>query len=480
MSEPEMDLGSRRALHRAEERKLQDAFRRAVVEFEVRSQRAPGSPLLWDRILLHAREWDKLEPFLPGPTGYEVLAGPPDGAPDAGMAWVVGWRECRSCGSSVQEGLVRSMQNLGTNAPLQGRWAQCLSCQNAAREGTTIRAMEEAQSGFGLAPRLATGTRVRMRSTGGPGAVVRVTGQHSEWVYRVARTSEDAPESLVHVSRLRAGCAPLPVVSPRPIRALPFSVTGGGRDIGVMITGGDDGGSLTEELGRGPGAHKGGADEVFIEQYVGAVAGPDGVTEEGDQVPPEDLWNKPPEVAGTHATFHARVNGIACKVSGDTCAEHCLVLRKLVTASVWANRRRANARLKGVGGVSSCEWFVMVKLQLGESTRQSTCGAWVWAILVEPGLIPFPDVAMIVDLTTLAALTWGVKFDQSLNYSVVIKSDEELHEAVEKAGREKLGGSLTHRVPRPMQAGPPYGGPTGAPGQGGSRYEARPRWVRAQ
>jgi hypothetical protein len=116
------------------------------------------------------------------------------------------------------------MQNLGTNAPLQGRWAQCLSCQNAAREGTTVEAMEEAQSGFGLAPRLATGTRVRIRSTGGPGAVVRVTGQHSEWIYRVARTSEDAPESLVHVSRLRAGGAPLPAVSPRPIRALPFSV----------------------------------------------------------------------------------------------------------------------------------------------------------------------------------------------------------------------------------------------------------------
>ena len=479
-SEPEMDVWSRRILHQAEERKLQDAFRKAVVEFEVRSQRAPGSPLLWDRVLLHAREWDKLEPSLPGHTRYEVLVEPRGGVPDSGMAWVVGWRECPSCGSPIQGYVVRSMQNLGADATLRGQWVQCFSCLNAIREGSLVEAMREAQSGCRSAPHVATGTRVRIRSTSGPDAVARITGQHSEWVYRVAHPDEDAPESLVHVSRLRASCAPLPVVGPGLIRVLPFSVTNGGQEIGVMISSGDGGGTLTDELRPGPEAAKGETDEVFVERYVGAVTGPDGVPEWGDQVPPEGLWNKPPAVSGTHATFHARVNGVACKVSGDTCAEHCLVLRKLVTASVWANRRRANARLRGVGGVSSCEWFVMVKLQLGESTRQSTCGAWVWAILVEPSLIPFPDVDMIVDLTTLATLTWGVKFDQSLNYSVVIKSDEELHEAVEKAGREKLGGSLTHRVPRPMQAGLPYGGPTGAPGQGGSRYEARPRRGRAQ
>ena len=223
----------------------------------------------------------------------------------------------------------------------------------------------------------------------------------------------------------------------------------------VLSTAADMGGDMRELMeGKMPEGVKGHLVSPCLEadQYVGAVAGEDGALEPDDLVPPKAFWDQMPKIEGVHAAFRARVMGKSTRVGMDTAAQFCLVKRSALSNSSYANRRRTRVRLLGVGGDLKISEIAAVRVQLGSD--KNARGIWVWALIVPEVAIPFPDIDMVLDFTTLTVVADRIETPEPGDYSIQIRADDVVQHMIELAAKPEIKTATSTRVCRPFHLGP--------------------------
>ena len=230
----------------------------------------------------------------------------------------------------------------------------------------------------------------------------------------------------------------------------------------VLSTAADMGGDMRELMeGKMPEGVKGHLVSPCLEadQYVGAVAGGDGALEPDDLVPPKAFWDQMPKIEGVHAAFRARVMGKSTRVGMDTAAQFCLVKRSALSNSSYANRRRTRVRLLGVGGDLKISEIAAVRVQLGSD--KNARGIWVWALIVPEVAIPFPDIDMVLDFTTLTVVADRIETPEPGDYSIQIRADDVVQHMIELAAKPEIKTATSTRVCRPFHLGPDLQGVRG-------------------
>ena len=230
----------------------------------------------------------------------------------------------------------------------------------------------------------------------------------------------------------------------------------------VLSTAADMGGDMRELMeGKMPEGVKGHLVSPCLEadQYVGAVAGGDGALEPDDLVPPKAFWDQMPKIEGVHAAFRARVMGKSTRVGMDTAAQFCLVKQSALSNSSYANRRRTRVRLLGVGGDLKISEIAAVRVQLGSD--KNARGIWVWALIVPEVAIPFPDIDMVLDFTTLTVVADRIETPEPGDYSIQIRADDVVQHMIELAAKPEIKTATSTRVCRPFHLGPDLQGVRG-------------------